>query len=162
MKGKCFTIFTKRSIYGFITISVKSSTFVLQSHGLMNHPLNIFLLQESKQSDTNAEQKHVWSALFNTGRDIAVVASRIACMHAHARTQKEEIQQQSNFYFLFLSHRALQGRVSTVIAFASLFSWQHLKRSTTPLTHHLWLIVSLLFPSSLYPFSLHRSRLFVC
>lgn len=72
------------SIYRFITVSVKSRTFVLESQGLMNHPLNIFLPKESQQSDHEAEQKHVWSALFNIGA--AVAASQIT--HTHIRTSR--------------------------------------------------------------------------
>lgn len=49
----------------------------------MNHPLNIFLLKESQQSDHEAEQKHVWSALFNIGSDTAVAASQITHTYAH-------------------------------------------------------------------------------
>lgn len=51
----------------------------------MNHPLNIFLLKESQQSDHEAEQKHVWSALFNIGA--AVAASQITNTHTYAHPE---------------------------------------------------------------------------
>lgn len=69
--------------------------------------------------------------------------------HTHTHTQNYEIQHQSTFYSLFLSHRALRARVSTVIASASLF---HSSIRRDQWDHDLWLT-----RSPLLPFPVHQS-----
>lgn len=145
MKEKWFTIFVKQeSIYRrwnrFITISVKSRTFVLSSHGPMNHPLNIFLLKQrkKKKSDTESEQKHVWPALFNSfGRDTVVD-------HTHTHTEVRNTTPEHFLLNVFLSICALQGSVSTVIAFWPLF---HGSAWRDQWARDLWLIG---FPACLF------------